>query len=210
MTVGDVRKHYTDDGEFTARAEYPIDGLPDGEEISVSLPVIGRSSLDLCGRFDRFDMADTVSPETRSRVMSRVRGHDTRPEMYVRRAVWAAGFRYRLHVKRLPGSPDLVLSRYRLAVFVHGCFWHQHGCRRARRPSSNQEYWDRKLDGNLARDASNRERLEEVGWSVATIWECDLDRGIERLLALLASLGEMNAPAVAHREAGWVSLPISS
>ena len=168
------------------------------------------SSLALCGCFDRFDMADTVSAEVRSRVMSRVRGHDTRPEMHVRRAVWAAGFRYRLHVKKLPGSPDLVLPRFRLAVFVDGCFWHQHGCRRSGRPSSNQEYWDRKLDGNLARDARNRDRLEQMGWSVATVWECDLAKGIERLLTLLAGLREADAWPTAHCESGWASLPSSS
>ena len=111
--------------------------------------------------------------------MSRVHGRDTRPEMYVRRAVWAEGFRFRLHVKKLPGKPDMVLPKYRLAVFIHGCFWHHHGCAKDRRPSSNREYWDRKLDGNAARDARHRAELEKLGWSVVTIWECRLKDGTE-------------------------------
>lgn len=130
-------------------------------------------------------MTDTISRETRSRVMARVRGRNTRPELYVRRMVWAEGFRYRLHVKKLPGTPDLVLAKYRLAVFVHGCFWHLHGCANCRQPSSNREYWDKKLNGNAARDARHRARLEESGWSVVTIWECNIESGTESLLEYL-------------------------
>ena len=133
-------------------------------------------------------MTDSVSPETRSRVMSRVRGRDTRPELYVRRTVWAAGFRYRLHVKKLPGKPDLALTKYRMAVFVHGCFWHHHGCAKDRRPASNREYWDRKLDGNADRDARHRSQLQEMGWNVVTIWECSLESGTESLLADLKTV----------------------
>ena len=133
-------------------------------------------------------MADTVSPETRSRVMSRVRSRNTRPELYVRRTVWAEGFRYRLHVKKLPGNPDIALAKYRLAVFVHGCFWHHHGCAKDRRPSSNREYWDRKLDGNAERDARYRTQLEELGWSVVTIWECSLAAGTESLVSELRAV----------------------
>lgn len=117
--------------------------------------------------------------------MSSVRGRDTRPELYVRRKVWGDGFRYRLHVRELPGKPDLVLSKYRIAVFVHGCFWHQHDCPKAKRPSSNRDFWDRKLDGNMARDALHRRCLEELGWTVATIWECSLESATEELLAKL-------------------------
>ena len=130
-------------------------------------------------------MADSLSSLERSRLMSSIPSRNTRPELYVRRLLWADGFRYRLHVKRLPGSPDLVLAKYHLTVFVHGCFWHQHGCSRAKRPSSNQEYWDRKLDGNVSRDSRDRIRLEELGWVVVTIWECALTSGTESLLALL-------------------------
>ena len=130
-------------------------------------------------------MTDSVSPEVRSRVMSRVRSRNTSPELYVRRTVWAAGFRYRLHVKKLPGKPDMVLAKYCLVVFVHGCFWHHHGCAKDRRPASNREYWDRKLDGNADRDARHRSQLQEMGWTVVTIWECSLESGAEDLLTRL-------------------------
>ena len=133
-------------------------------------------------------MPDFLSPEERSRVMSRVRSRNSRPEMYVRSALWAAGFRYRLHVRRLPGTPDLVLRKYRLAAFVNGCFWHQHGCSKSRRPASNREYWDMKLDGNVLRDARVRSTLENRGWTVVTVWECNLDTDTEQLLARLRDL----------------------
>ena len=132
-------------------------------------------------------MPDFLSPDARSSLMSKVRSRDTRPELYVRRAVWSEGFRYRLRVRKLPGAPDLVLTRYRLAVFVHGCFWHQHDCSRAKRPASNREYWDRKLDANVERDARHRAKLRELGWNVAIIWECRLKVGTEDLLAHLRS-----------------------
>ena len=114
-------------------------------------------------------MADFLSPEARSRLMSRVRQRDTRPELFVRKAIWQAGFRYRLHVKKLPGSPDLVFPKYRLVVFVHGCFWHQHGCAKSARPSSNSAFWDPKLDGNVARDLRAQTKLKELGWSTRAI-----------------------------------------
>ena len=133
-------------------------------------------------------MSDSLTPEARSRPMSRVRRRDTRPEMYVRRTLWAAGFRYRLHVGRLPGTPDLVLSGYWLAIFVHGCFWHQHGCLKSRRPASNREFWDAKLDANLVRDIRVRALLKDQGWTAATIWECRLGRDTADLLALLKDI----------------------
>ena len=133
-------------------------------------------------------MSDTVLPEVRSRIMASVRGRDTRPELYVRRAVWSKGFRYRLHVRRLPGTPDLALAKYKVAVFVQGCFWHQHGCHRSKRPTSNRDYWDRKLDGNLARDTQNQARLRELGWTVTTIWECRLQHDTEMTLRFLETL----------------------
>ena len=139
-------------------------------------------------------MADSMNPETRSRVMSRIRGRDTRPEMYVRHAVWHAGFRYRLHLRSLPGAPDLVLARHYLIVFVNGCFWHQHGCSRSRRPSSNREFWDRKLDDNIARDARNRAALQELGWSVFTVWECSLEENTSELLSVLKGLQQLPKP----------------
>ena len=133
-------------------------------------------------------MSDSLSSEVRSRIMSAIRSRNTRPELYVRKRLWSEGFRYRLHVRDLPGTPDLVLPKYRLIIFVHGCFWHQHGCPGTKRPSSNTEYWNLKLDRNVARDALHRSRLEELGWTVATLWECDLEISTERLLAELKCL----------------------
>lgn len=133
-------------------------------------------------------MADTLSPEERSRLMARIRSRDTKPEMYVRKAIWRAGFRYRLHSRTLPGKPDLALARYKVAVFVHGCFWHQHGCAKTSRPSSNREFWDRKLDGNVARDARNQAALKALGWTVLTIWECSLEEGTVEALGVLKRL----------------------
>jgi DNA mismatch endonuclease (patch repair protein) len=120
--------------------------------------------------------------------MSRVRSRNTGPELRVRRAVWAEGFRYRLHKRGLPGTPDLVFSKYELAVFVHGCFWHQHGCPKSKRPSSNDEYWDRKLDSNIARDARARVALNALGWQSRTMWECRLESDLAELLSLLAEM----------------------
>ena len=134
-------------------------------------------------------MADFLTQENRSELMSRVRSKGTAAELYVRRAVWQVGFRYRLNVRKLPGSPDLVLPRYRTAVLVQGCFWHGHDCRKGRRrPTSNAGFWNRKLDGNLARDAANQARLHEMGWTVFVIWECLLVEGTDALLSHLKLL----------------------
>lgn len=136
-------------------------------------------------------MADTLSKGERSSLMARVKSRDTTPERYVRRALWNAGFRYRLNVRKLPGTPDIALAKYRTVALVQGCFWHSHDCRRGHnRPSTNVEYWNRKLDRNAARDRSNQAKLAELGWFVFTIWECELQEGTERLLAHLHSLRE--------------------
>lgn len=133
-------------------------------------------------------MADQVDPQTRSRIMAKIKSKDTSPEMAVRKAVHAAGFRYRLHRADLPGKPDLAFSRHKLAVFVHGCFWHGHRCRRFRMPSSNQAYWTRKIQRNRERDARAAEALAEMGWERIVIWECELEAGTERLIARLEML----------------------
>jgi DNA mismatch endonuclease (patch repair protein) len=130
-------------------------------------------------------MADKVSPTVRSKMMAAVRGSDTEPERRVRSALFAAGYRFRLHRKDLPGSPDVVLPRFRFAVFVHGCFWHGHTCRRGKRPTSNIEFWTRKLDKNIARDRDNQLGLRAAGWNVVVIWECSLDAACRRLLRRL-------------------------
>ena len=136
-------------------------------------------------------MAETLSKEQRSSLMARVKSSNTTPEKYVRRELWAAGFRYRLNVRKLPGTPDIVLPKYRTIALVQGCFWHSHSCRRGlNRPVTNVEYWNRKLDSNAARDASNQAKLAELGWAVFVIWECELREGAERLLSHLHNLRE--------------------
>jgi DNA mismatch endonuclease (patch repair protein) len=120
-------------------------------------------------------MTDVFDPAKRSAVMRRVKGRDTTPEMVVRRAFRRLGASYRLHRKDLPGSPDVVLAGRRLALFVHGCFWHGHDCARgARTPKQNRDYWMAKVARNRARDAASRTALETAGWRVETLWECEL------------------------------------
>ena len=112
--------------------------------------------------------------------MRRVRGANTKPEVAVRRLLHAMGYRFRLHRADLPGKPDIVLPRRNAVIFVHGCFWHGHaGCEAAARPAANREYWDRKLDGNLARDKRNKAALRRLGWRVMVLWECRLVSGME-------------------------------
>ena len=120
-------------------------------------------------------MTDVFDKAQRSAVMRRVKGRDTKPEMIVRRALTRLGARYRLHRKDLPGSPDVAMPGRRLAIFVHGCFWHGHDCARgARVPKQNRDYWLAKVARNRARDARNREAFAAMGWRVETVWECEL------------------------------------
>ena len=125
-----------------------------------------------------------TSPE-RSRNMAAIRSRDTQPELFVRRTVHAAGFRFRLHESDLPGRPDLVFPRYGVVAFVHGCFWHGHTCKEAKRPRSNLSYWNPKIDGNVARDRRTAAKLRRAGWQVITIRECKLDSGTARLIQCL-------------------------
>ena len=119
-------------------------------------------------------MSDHLTRAERSAHMRRIRKADTKPELAVRRAAHAAGLRFRLHRQDLPGSPDLVFPRRRIAVFVHGCFWHQHdGCRLCRQPKSRPEYWLPKLQRNRERDARAAALLADAGWRVVTVWECE-------------------------------------
>jgi DNA mismatch endonuclease (patch repair protein) len=120
------------------------------------------------------EVPDRFTPEQRSRVMSRVKGRDTRPERIVRSLLHRMGYRFRLHRKDLPGKPDVVLPRHRKVVFVHGCFWHGHeGCRRATRPKTRPEFWNRKIDSNMERDARAQRELEAMGWDVLVVWQCE-------------------------------------
>lgn len=133
-------------------------------------------------------MVDRLSPERRSKLMSRVAGKDTDPEMRVRRAAHAMGLRFRLHRKDLPGKPDLVFPKLQTIVFVHGCFWHRHpGCPKAGLPKTRIEYWKQKFDTNIARDKKNLEELECLGWAVKVIWECETNNEdyIRRFLSRL-------------------------
>ncbi|PSJ46027.1 very short patch repair endonuclease [Zobellella taiwanensis] len=120
-------------------------------------------------------MVDVVDKKTRSRMMSGIQGKNTGPEMLLRHYLHARGFRYRLHVANLPGKPDLVLPKYRLCIFVHGCFWHRHPeCRYATTPATNRDFWLKKLTDNRERDERSRLQLQELGWRVFEIWECGL------------------------------------
>ena len=118
-------------------------------------------------------MVDVVDKATRSRMMSGIRGKDTRPEMIVRRALHKAGYRYRLHDKKLPGKPDIVLPKYKTVIFVHGCFWHGHNCKYFKWPRTRPEFWREKISGNVERDRKAFAKLEKLGWRVVVIWECE-------------------------------------
>lgn len=120
-------------------------------------------------------MADIVDSATRSRMMSGIRTKGTKPEMIVRRALHKAGFRYRLHDKKLPGKPDIVLPKYKTVIFVHGCFWHGHMCSKFKWPKTRAEWWREKIEGNMARDRKAIENLEMMEWRVVQIWECELN-----------------------------------
>lgn len=116
---------------------------------------------------------DTLSPEQRSRLMSRVRGRDTGPELLIRSMLHKLGYRFRVHRRDLPGTPDLVFPARRSVLFVHGCFWHGHSCRCGRRPSSNVAFWDEKIRRNKERDARVRKQLRRAGWRVSAVWQCE-------------------------------------
>jgi len=120
-------------------------------------------------------VVDSLTPEERSQIMARVRSKNSRPELAVRKIVFALGYRYRLHARALPGCPDLVFRPKRKVIFVHGCFWHRHAnCALARMPKSRIDFWTTKLEGNRNRDKRNKRALVREGWKVLTIWECQL------------------------------------
>ena len=129
---------------------------------------------------------DVHTPEQRQRNMSAIKGKDTKPEIQVRKALHALGYRFRLHRKDLPGKPDIVLPKYKTVIFVNGCFWHRHpGCKYASTPSTNSDFWNAKFEENTARDNRNYAQLEELGWKVVVIWECeakDIEKLIKKLL----------------------------
>ncbi|WP_345270558.1 very short patch repair endonuclease [Nibrella viscosa] len=120
-------------------------------------------------------MGDVHTSEQRSYNMSRIRSKDTNPEIVVRKFLFSMGFRYRLHDSKLPGKPDIILPKYKTAIFVHGCFWHNHeGCKRANLPKSNLDYWIPKIERNKKRDVENQAKLAALGWHIIVIYECQL------------------------------------
>lgn len=147
-------------------------------------------------------MSDIVASATRSRMMSGIKGKNSRPEIIIRKLLFAAGYRFRLHRKDLPGTPDIVLTSRKVAVFVHGCFWHMHAkCKYAKLPSTRPEFWLEKLTGNVKRDQKSIDALVSSGWRVLTVWECST-----RNVAAMASLRKTLASWI---ESGEISGEIS-
>lgn len=124
-------------------------------------------------------MSDKLNKAARSRVMSSIKNKNTKPELNIRKALFANGIRYGLHNRKLPGCPDLVFSKYKAIIFIHGCFWHNHQCKYGRLPETNHEFWAEKLRGNALRDKRNIKRLKNMGWRVKIIWSCSLKNRIK-------------------------------
>ena len=137
-------------------------------------------------------MSDNHTKEQRSYNMSRIRSKNNAPEEKVRKFLFSKGFRYRKNDKKLPGCPDTVLPRYKTVIFVNGCFWHKHNCKRFVWPASNEEYWKKKILRNVERDKTNITELKELGWKVLVVWECELKKATinERLEMLVSELKE--------------------
>ena len=145
-------------------------------------------------------MPDVLTPTQRHRCMSRIRSKATKPEMAVRRWLWAHGYRYRLNVRSVPGKPDIVMRRYRTAIFVNGCFWHGHeGCGKFVMPKSNTEFWQSKIDRNRERDRQNYDILLQNGWQVIVVWECQLGKDkIENTMQSVAVALNRNLLNILH------------
>lgn len=119
-------------------------------------------------------MSDIYSKSKRSDIMSKISGKETKPEILVRKFLFSRGYRFRKNAKELPGKPDIVLPKYKTIIFVHGCFWHGHSCKRGTLPESNREFWQEKINKNIERDSRNILQLKEKGWSVIIIWQCEM------------------------------------
>lgn len=137
---------------------------------------------------------DPLSPEERSARMARIRGKNTKPELTVRRLLYEMGYRFRLHRKGLPGSPDIVFVGRKKAIFVHGCFWHQHGCGSYKMPQSGTNFWGAKLAANVERDRRNLDDLRQLGWTSLQIWECELKNNESLRRRLTDFLGPRRIP----------------
>lgn len=163
-------------------------------------------------------MADIMTPEQRSRNMAAIKGKDTKPEMIVRKYLFSRGLRFRVQVRKLPGNPDIVLPKYKTAIFVNGCFWHGHeGCKYFRLPKSNVEFWREKIERNIERDKESMKALFDLGWKVIRVWECELRNKANREVILNKiynsittsgnsgySLEETDIPMAAEPEAGYL------
>ena len=159
-----------------------------------------------------------MTPEQRSRCMAAIRGKDTKPEMIVRKYLFSRGLRFRVQVRKLPGTPDIVLPKYKTAIFVNGCFWHGHeGCKYFRLPKSNIEFWEEKIERNIERDRESMQALLDLGWKVIRVWECELRNKANREETLNKiynsitssdvsgySLEEPDIPMAAEPEAGYL------
>ena len=143
---------------------------------------------DECWFLLNLGMADVHSKKVRSYNMSRIKGKNTKPEVLVRKWLHAAGYRFRLHDKKLPGKPDIGLKKYKTVIFVHGCFWHGHfGCRYFKMPSTRTDFWKKKIYENVARDSEHQEQIKALGWTVLVVWECELktkqrEQGLQSVL----------------------------
>ncbi len=132
---------------------------------------------------------DRISKARRSANMSRIRSKNTKPELLVRKALWSLGYRYRIHYKELPGKPDIALTRLKIAIFVHGCFWHRHkNCIEASKPKTNSEFWENKIRMNIERDKRNISLIKDLGWKVIVVWECELKNDLDINRKLLERL----------------------
>ena len=130
-------------------------------------------------------MPDIYSKSKRSEIMGRISGRETKPEIFVRKFLFAHGFRYRKNVKDLPGKPDIVLPKYKTVIFVHGCFWHHHeNCKYSKLPETNKEFWEKKIFDNVDRDKKNKKILEDLGWKVLLIWQCEIRNNDSRIAKL--------------------------
>jgi DNA mismatch endonuclease (patch repair protein) len=132
---------------------------------------------------------DRLTKEERSANMSKIRSKDTLPEIRIRKTLWRMGYRYRLHCKQLPGKPDIVITKQKIIIFVHGCFWHRHeNCIEASRPKTNSEYWETKIAKNIERDKKHQEEIKQMGYKIFIIWECEVKKNIEENTKMLEKL----------------------
>lgn len=142
-------------------------------------------------------MSDTVDPAKRSWIMSRIRGKDTKIEVALRHYLFRAGFRYRKNDRRYPGTPDVVLPRFRTVIFVNGCFWHGHeGCKKYRIPKTRTDYWTQKIERNRRNDKANISKLEALGWSVIVVWECEVESDFEKTMVSVVERLHQNLRAL--------------